>query len=364
MAAEDRAILVGISRYFDRSFAPLKGPPNDVARMHEWLLSPDGGGLPSDHVHTLVSPDAFAPTLDPSDWSPGEADYQRAFRRMASDPATNAFVRRKGRLYLYFSGHGFSERRDQSTRAALYAAGATRSFPGNICGTIWALAAKQRALFEEIVLIMDCCRDAELNIPFSQPAINLGMADNAGAVRFMAVYAAPKGGKAQEREFAELNGMTCGLVTHAFLKALKETPPDSPLGVSSNAIQRYMLSTWAALCGDTPATEPQFTAPEGAELYFPAVAQGVQVGFHLANASTRQLQIDILDHPGNRLVGCTLSQGSLSVEYLGAARVAQTMANDRFSVRLQPGFYRCTVTGDVTQKCLIEADGASPDVEL
>lgn len=364
MAANDYAILVGISRYYDTTLARLKGPPNDVARMREWLLSPEGGGLQADHVITLSSPDEFPAELDPSDWSPGEADYLRAFRRVASDPRTNAFVRRDGRLYLYFSGHGFSERRDQATRAALYAAGATRSFPGNICGTIWALAAKQSALFKEIILVMDCCRDAELNIPFSRPAINLGMADNQGAVRFLAIYGAAKGGKAQERQFAELSGITCGLVTHSLLKALKETPPDGPNGVSSVALQRYMLSTWNALCGDIPATEPQFTLPEGEEIYFPAVAQGVQVWFHTANVAGKNLKVEITDRPGNVFVTCTLQEALLAVEYSGQATRAQPILDSRFSVTLQPAFYRCKVTGDVTKNWLFEADGASPDVEL
>lgn len=364
MAANDCAILVGISQYFDSTLPQLKSPPNDVARMQQWLLDSVGGAVPQDNIHVLTSPNNFASDLDPSDWPPGEADYTRTFRRIASDPTTNQFLRRQGRLYLFFSGHGFSERRDQATRAALYAAGATRSFPANICGTFWALAAKQSALFQEIVLVMDCCRDAELNVAFSQPAINLGMADNQAAVKFLAIYAAPKGGKAQERQFPELGGMTCGLLTHSFLKALKEAPADDPVGLSSMAIQRYMLSTWAALCANKPAPEPQFTQPENNQIVFPAAQLGVDVGFKIAKPAHRQLMVEIRDRPGNSMASCSLAAGATTVTYPGIAPVTQPLADGRFAFRLQPAFYRCTVSGDVTKTWLFEADGVSPDVEL
>ena len=122
MATEDRAVLVGISRYSDQTFAPLNGPPTDLDRMREWLIDPLGGNVPADNIVELKSPDSDPPELDPEDWPPTEHDFQRAYRRTVTDKATRQPIRRTSRLYLYFSGHGFSERRDQFTQASLYAA--------------------------------------------------------------------------------------------------------------------------------------------------------------------------------------------------------------------------------------------------
>jgi hypothetical protein len=264
MGLEDRAILVGISRYSDRVFTALDGPKNDVELMYKWLVDDKGGAVPSENIKKILSPDEHPPTLDPEDWDPTEHHFQVAYKRAVTHPDTRQPLRRNARLYLYFSGHGFSERKDQFTQAALYAANATRFLANNICGTAFALAAREQALFTEIVLIMDCCRDAELNLPFSKPPINASTADAAPQVRFMALYAAPKGGRAQERKFPERNGLTCGLLTHAFLRSLQQATPDSPTGASSTVIKKYLLGTWADVCGDKPAPEPEFIVPTGA----------------------------------------------------------------------------------------------------
>lgn len=358
MAADDHAILVGISRYCDNTFGALSGPPNDVERMRNWLVSAAGGNLPESNVVVLASPTAFPADMDPNDWEPGEAEFNREFRKLVVDPKSGEPIRREGRLYLYFSGHGFSERRDQSTRAALFAANATRFFPSNICGTIYAQSAREQALFKEIVLIMDCCRDAELNLPFSQPAINSGTSDAATGVRFMALYGAPKGGKAQERSFPELNGMTCGLLTHALLKGLSEAPPDGAGTVSSTALKRYMLDTWATVCGDTPASEPEFVSPTSQDIQFAAAALGVVQGFTLTSAPVTLINVEVLDSNRNRVTKCSIAPDGSTVEWTGQPASPLALAGLRFELRLQPGLYRCVVTGDVQKTQLFEADGA------
>lgn len=365
MGQEDRAILVGISRYSDRTFAPLNGPPNDVDRMHAWLTDARGGDVPAANIIRVTSPASHAATLDPEDWDPTEHDFQKAYRRTVTDPGTSQPVRRNSRLYMYFSGHGFSERRDQATQASIFAANATRFFANNICGTVFALAAREQALFGEIVLIMDCCRDAELNLPLSRPPINTATADAASGVRFMALYAAPKGGKAQERPFAELNGMTCGLLTHAFLRSLMQTPPDDPKGVSSTAIKRYLLSTWAEVCGDTPAPEPEFVSPTGADIFFPAVAQGVSQTFRLTVPPAAQITFDVLRPDRAPIVRCEINPASATMTPAGQAPAAlvTTDGGTRFVLQLQPGLYRYTLSGDRQASGVFDATGVQ-DVDL
>jgi hypothetical protein len=339
MGAQDHAILVGISRYSDSSFAPLNGPPNDVERMHSWLVSASGGAVPPENIVKITSPPKDPENIDPEDWEPTEQNFQRAYRRVVTNRETGELIKREGRFYLYFSGHGFSERRDQATRAAVFAANATRNFANNICGTIFALAAREQALFKEIVLIMDCCRDAELNLPFSTPALNTGTSDAAPAVRFMAIYAAPKGGKAQERPFAELNGMTCGLLTHALLKSLKEAPPDSATGVSSAALKKYLFSKWAEICGTEPAPEPEFVSPTGAEIQFPLSTTGIEQGFTLKAAPTQSVEVEVLT-PNRESV---------------ARQIVTPNQSLRFMIKLQAGLYRYKVTGDLKAEGVFEA---------
>lgn len=360
MATEDRAILVGISRYSDPSFGALTGPLNDVQRMREWLIDERGGDVPSANIEVLTSPPDFPPGTDPDHWVPSEESFKRAFARIVRDPNTLQGIRRDSRLYLYFSGHGFSERRDQFIQAAVYAANATRLFPNNICGTTFALAAREQAFFKEIVLIMDCCRDAELNLPFSQPAINKSTADSAAAVKFMAIYAAPKGGKAQERVFPELGGITCGLLTHALLRSLREAPPDTHGGVTSAAIKRYLSSTWSDVCGDIPAAEPEFVSPTGADLRFHTSANKVEQWFRFTAPPELPKSLRISDAFGATVVECEFNTAELTVCWKDTAtRMALTFQDNAFSLPLFPGLYLCSLLGTVPKSAAFEATGVT-----
>jgi hypothetical protein len=174
----------------------------------------------------------------------------------------------------------------------------------------------------------------------------------------MALYGAPKGGKAQERSFPELNGMTCGLLTHALLKGLSEALPDGTGTVSSTALKRYLLSTWATVCGDTPASEPEFVSPTSQDIQFSAAALGVQQGFALTKPPVTLVTVAILDSAKKQVVQCVFSTAGSTVEWSGQPASALVLVGLRFELRLQPGLYRCVVTGDVQKTELFEADGA------
>ena len=154
MPRNDYAILVGISHYPAEGFPPLEGPPRDVQRFYDWLIDPQGGDVDPDNITRLLSPDP--PPQVTSDMAPPQfGDFQVAFQHLVTGGGRSIQNHSQNRLYLYFSGHGFCEIRNQMPQAALYAANASRLFNWNIAGTLYALWAKEVALFGEIVLVMD-----------------------------------------------------------------------------------------------------------------------------------------------------------------------------------------------------------------
>src|SRR5205814_1559906 len=115
---------------------------------------------------------------------------------------------------------------------------------------------KAWALFDEIVLIMDCCRDAELTKKPTEPPLKEPTdVVPAQTVKLFELYAAPKGGKAQERRIPSRNNKVHGLLTHAFLEAIEHANPNAP-SVSTSDIKGYLENQWAAICGDQPADPP------------------------------------------------------------------------------------------------------------
>ena len=367
MAAGDYAILVGIAKYADPStFCDLQGPINDVALMTEWLTAADGGNVPAANITTIISPPAIPPGTDPDDFAPATEKFKREFKKLVRD-SQGRFISRPGRLYLYFSGHGFCERKSLTPQATLYAANATREFPENIFGTYYALQVKDKALFSEIVLIMDCCRDAEVNRPVDIPAISQAGSSAAGDAKLFCIYATSKGGKAQERPIAERGNKVHGLLTHAFLKALKEARPDGATSISGSALKRHLLETWNTLCGDTPAPMPEFCAPSGADLQFSSQNLGILQGFEIGDFPGAPTAMEVFDGAKHSLGRCDLQPppGASTVTWNGSGPSNLTFDGKAFSLRLQPSYYRYVLSGGLGREGLfaVEAQGG-PNVKL
>lgn len=366
MARQDYAILVGISQYPNPGFPPLQGPPRDVERFRRWLIDPQGGDVDPQNITVIVSPDPLPPVA-PEQAPPQFSDFQMAFQHLISNGGGNLLFHGDSRLYLYFSGHGFCEIRNQMPQAAIYAANASRLFNWNIAGTLYALWAKEAAVFGEIVLVMDCCRDAEATKLMLNPPlpviVNPGAARN---VKLFCVYAAPKGGKAQERPIAELNNEVHSLLTHVLLDALRHAPPDAEGRITGQMLKNYIENAWPAACGAIPADPPEIYIPPTGDIVF----------FHRPPARLTQALILSKWAPGDRLEihdGRNQLLASLSlpasdvgeVEVVWADQSRETLAfsNGVLRLPLPAGLYRASLRGAAGERRqLFQAGGE--DVRL
>jgi len=281
MDDENYAILVGIARYrSDTDYPPLDGPRQDVAHIRKWLVDPNGGNVPRKNIYVLATPRTLLKPgrgTDPAQlsWTPDQAAFIRAFQNITIDTETGEYKRRDSRIYLYFSGHGFSVAADTTDKAALFTANAFGIARPNIPGTVYAEAAKRVALFKEIVLIMDCCRDIQRNSFYAAYELDQTESGLAEKVRLFSMYATSKNGKAQEREFAD-KGRVYGLLTHALIRALDEAPTNVLGQVSSTNLNNYLKIRWEKWYSPTvpapvpiPIPAPPRTVPAVAgEIFF------------------------------------------------------------------------------------------------
>lgn len=90
VAAETRAILIGVSKFDHLKIAPLDGPLNDVALMDIALRA---RGLPSQQIIKLTD-------YSDESYKPRRANILRVFAETAKTSLTN------DALIVYFSGHG------------------------------------------------------------------------------------------------------------------------------------------------------------------------------------------------------------------------------------------------------------------
>lgn len=357
MAQNDYAILVGISRYADDDLHPLDGPLNDVKIMRDWLLNEQS--VPEANIKEVVSNVASPPPVN-DDFPPILQDYYNTFLSVMRKDKNSYIRRNDARLYLYFSGHGFSEKNDNSPHAALYV-GNTFIKAGpqwNIFGTAFADWVKGHGLFKEVVLIMDCCRDAEITKVASEPLLPIPV--NIGAridVQLFQLYATPLGGKAQERPIPSRNNEVHGLLTHAFLDAVKYAAPGSDQ-VTTADIKSYLEQRWSVLCGGQYADKPITVIPDNGEICF---KRGITTA-PLQRFKLKKLKSgDTFEIRGNNLKCIALvTIGDASVEINCDEVVSNCPIEDGiFSIPLLPSFY--LALGNTLRK---EFQAGGGDVEL
>jgi len=339
MAANDYAILVGITRYM--GLGDLQGPEGDARRFRDWLLDPQGGAVPEDHVQLIVTSGFPAPpSVD--DAEPAATRFDRALRQiLAPGGAPQEHVGR--RLYLYFSGYGFTTR--DRPEAALYTARATLTFPDQIAGTRYLDILKSAALFDELVLVMDCCRTLEMMSVIAQPLLNL-MDDPVGAngVKAFIAYGAPNGLPAREKPLTP-GGPVEGLLTHALLAALRSAKADAQGRVTGPLVKDYVRNHWTELTQGDAIEEPEINVTHAADLALVERAVDPLTRVVVESQSEpRNGEVVIEDRPQSVVARIQLAEGH------GEARLA-------------PGFYKAVFAAAGRAK-MFEVIGDQVDVRL
>lgn len=336
------AILVSVNRY--PGLRNLNGPENDLEDFRDWLRSPEGGNVPPANLRIVRSSD-FPPCQSIYDESPVESHFKQALVSIMFD-ANQRLIERPGeRLYLFFAGHGFAGRR--LSEAALYTAQASRLDPDHIACKRYAERVVNCGVFDEVVLVMDCCRDVDLSDAIREPNFRIPDAGGHGRVqtRFFEAYAAMRGEQARERHF-DGTGKVRGVFTTAFVDALRNAPPDDTGAVTTTIVKNYILNRWPALFNGAPPQTPDIHTPGNGDfvLVRRPVAAPVRVRFRYAPPVP----------PGMTLV---VEQSSR----VQALRV--TIEADETEVDLPDGLYRASIEG-LDRSALFDAAGSAMMVML
>lgn len=355
---DDFAILVGIQEYPGAGFLPLSGPVNDVEYFRRWLIDPNGGDVHPDNVAMLLTQKP-APAAPADEFPPTRHEIEKAIRKIVLNG--NGVIRRpEGRLYLYFSGHGFSDFGEKTLHAALYAANAQPGDASSICGTKYANWCQRAAVFGEIVLVMDCCRDEEVSKQVLPPPFD-DIHDPALSkqVRLLEIYAVPYGGKAQERFFNDVQNHH-GLLTYALVAALYGAPLEKVklLGKdpvrSSHALKEFMEGCWPDVAGENGPEPPEFVLPRRGDMMFskqPPRTLPRSVIFAPPIAGTATLRI--IDNDNAETVKVDLDTAAATATFLfkgAAAPLVHNFDGTKVDLNLRPEIY----------EVILEQPGAAP----
>jgi len=226
LAASDWAVVAGINGYW--KYASLKGAVGDAERFAKWLLSE--AFVPDDQVRLVRSPvgapetqDAAQPTLDL---------VKRQFEDIARQANRRDLYYLGRRLYIFLSGHGILPTRSANpdfNETALLMADVDNITLGNhLGGNAYAEWFRALGVFDEVVLLLDCCRDEKQNIGLTPPSMPRLEAKRTPARRFYAA-ATQMGSESWEKDFGSPPEKR-GVFSHALIEALTSSSLCNPLG--------------------------------------------------------------------------------------------------------------------------------------
>jgi hypothetical protein len=338
MANTDWAIVVGVQTY--PGLSSLGGPKNDAENFCEWLLDGNGGAVDQANVQLIVTPPKKH-FLSAKDARPTEEKVRLAAEAIQDQANKNLlktgqkYVGR--RLYLYFAGHGFSPRTDQT---ALLMANATKQHVGppyHWLGDYTANWFWQAGYFDEILLFMDCCREN-----YDVPQVNIPWLPEMAAdfkERVKRFYAFATGWTLLSRELPDQNGTVRGVFTRALVAGLrKEAVEANSNRVTTRSLQKYLTDSLPALKDSDFITDDFVITTVG------AAPPGFPVKIKTpAQAAGRRIEL----WDSTRLVDSTQANGA-----------------GVWQVNLGKGLYKALIP-DLGLKQLFEVNGAGePDVEF
>ena len=336
---EDFAVVVGINKY--PGLNNLEGACKDALQVRDWLLAPDCGDVPEENIHISLTTHFHPPgPTDVNDVHPVEDEINSLFRPFVSHGALEGRMGR--RLYIFMAGHGLGDPGDMDS-AALYAANAEMMFAPHISGTAYANWFRRNAVFDEIVLIMDCCRTVTPMQSIRQPPLpNIHQHGGAANVRTFYAYGSSWGAAARERR---VDGTVSGIFTTAFLEAVRIARPNNRGRVTGQIVKDYVHNIIARVGGHTQLSPPDIRVDTNRDITF--VSRQEVLKFKVRVTFDPPLIDELLIVLNGRGKESVLSDGR----------------NEHVDLYLEPDLYKASIQGTGRKK-LFEVVGENVEITL
>lgn len=147
---KDYALVIGIKSYV--GLRPLNSAVKDAVAFANWLRREDGGGLTEKgQVDLILGETPYKEWLEKA--HPNAGTIQTRLNNLG----INRGEKIGRRLYIYFSGHGFTDNADEIAMAMANAG--MGYFNNSISLNSFHNLFRQVGYFEQVIFILDCCRE-------------------------------------------------------------------------------------------------------------------------------------------------------------------------------------------------------------
>jgi uncharacterized caspase-like protein len=258
------ALVIGIDDYSSGQYRSLQGACADAAGFYDWLRDPAGGNVPPENIAFFTNP-AREASVDPPRSVSVEPTWSSVRRALAEWVSRSQRTQLPigSRLYIYLAGHGYNHRDrtdDVYLLLTVYPDTSADAFPGTGSGEWFRV----RAMFDQILVVMDCCRDREVSVTTTPLALGeAGGIDGRepGDVRFLFSYGTEFGRASREQCFN--GGPPQGVFTKALIEGLRGAAVDSSGAVTCSSLTQYLAAQVPKLAprgnGNQYAQQPDFT---------------------------------------------------------------------------------------------------------
>jgi caspase domain-containing protein len=160
------AIVVGIDEYGDPGLR-LSASVSDACDFRDWVVRPDGGGVPESNLRLLLSP-----TPEDTVRAEGVRPATKDNIVTAIDEVVSANAdQQPERLYFYFAGHGITARVSNRDEAALVTPGFSKLHTDHSLAVRSIAEYFETTSFADQFLFIDACR----NIPWADREFEVGL---------------------------------------------------------------------------------------------------------------------------------------------------------------------------------------------
>ncbi|MBI4333238.1 MAG: caspase family protein [Chloroflexi bacterium] len=295
MADNDYAVVVGVNRYPNEPLSDLDGPENDALEFKDYLTSPAGGAVPDQNIRLILSRNFPSPGSGLSA-RPMTAEVDSAFEDIIVGLPSQAGARR---LYIFLAGHGIAARDDGPglEEAALLMANAGYQRMGHhVPGRKYANWFRAAALFQEVVLLMDCCRDDYPRASVRRTPWDNIVRQDAVEVHWVYGFATKWSRKARERALGG-QGQVKGVFSHAVLTVLKSGR------MTGCQLRDCVYNYLPRLLQESEYQEPEFDVDPAHDLVFSEAAPPARLPVRVSFSSPMiGRQVELLDFSFNRQV--------------------------------------------------------------
>jgi hypothetical protein len=201
----------------------------------------------------VLSPDPIQFDVDPIFAVPQQIHIEREMRNIGFE--RNSKIGQ--RLYFYFSGHGFGP--SSYDVCMLLANASMKHLNFNIGLMSYISYIHEHNLFDEIIFILDCCRDRRRYAKPGEPSFTVGEVEILEELKDYVILAAAYGEKAFEPK-NPVAGEGRGLLTQALLEGLKDPAAADHRGrVTNILLSKYLAKRLPQMAGEAKLRQvPEF----------------------------------------------------------------------------------------------------------